>query len=490
MSDYLYDSIIPYLEVGKTIDSPQIYLSAGYQAHWINAAELQPIWEDSEILSPEEMDIIVNSSISLEQGQELAANGHIDFILDTPHGKHHIYIYEQEEGKLLVTLSLHVDCYLKQGVDCGCSDIHLPSTCQPSWRRNGLLQPIWEGAPKLTSEDTKALCDSFLTDKEWDKLKERGDIDFAYGNKYARYRSSVVLQRLGYDLCYRIVNTKILTMEDINLPQEHVIPLTRYTNGLILITGPVGSGKSTTLAAIVDFINKDRQDHIITLEDPIESIFESINCHVNQREVGKHTESFARALRAALREDPDVIMVGEMRNLETISLALTAAETGHLVLGTLHTGSASRTIDRILDAFPVEEQEHIRIMVSESLRGILSQQLVPTVDGNSRVMALEMLVNSAAIANCIREGKTFMIPGIIQTGKAQGMKLMDDSLQELYRTGIINGEECLARSTDSITMEKFLKETAAAKAKVAAAAAAKAAATAATLAAAATRSAQ
>ena len=259
-------------------------------------------------------------------------------------------------------------------------------------------------------------------------------------------------------MVYRLINNKIMTMEDINLPAKDIIPLTRFTNGLILVTGSVGSGKSTTLASIIDFINKDRRDHIITLEDPIETIFESENCQVNQREVHKHTESFARALRASLREDPDVIMVGEMRDLETISLALTAAETGHLVLGTLHTGSASRTIDRILDAFPVEEQEHIRIMVSESLRGILSQQLIPKKDGTGRTMAMEMLVNTAAIANCIREGKTFMIPGLIQTGRAQGMKLMDDALQELYLAGTISAEECRFRATDLILMEKFLNE--------------------------------
>jgi twitching motility protein PilT len=220
----------------------------------------------------------------------------------------------------------------------------------------------------------------------------------------------------------------------------------------------VGSGKSTTLASIIDFINKDRHDHIITLEDPIEAIFEPIGCQVNPREMHKHTESFGRALRGALRQDPDVIMVGEMRNLETISLALSAAETGHLVLGTLHTGSAARTIDRVLDAFPVDEREHIRIMVSESLRGVISQQLVPKKDGSGRVMALEMLVNTSAIANCIREGKTFMIPGLIQTGKAQGMRLMDDSLQELYLKGIISAEECTTRATDKTMMDKFLKD--------------------------------
>ena len=245
-------------------------------------------------------------------------------------------------------------------------------------------------------------------------------------------------------------------MEEIGLPTDYVVPLTRYTNGLILVTGSVGSGKSTTLASIVDFINQDRHDHIITLEDPIEYIIPSKNCHVNQREVHKHTESFARALRGALREDPDVIMVGEMRDLETISLALTAAETGHLVLGTLHTGSAARTVDRVLDVFPVEQRDQIRIMVSESLRGIISQQLVPRADGNGRALAIEMLVNTPAIANCIREGKTFMIPGCIQTGKAQGMILMDDSLRALYQAGLITADDCLFRSEDKTIMKAFL----------------------------------
>lgn len=303
-----------------------------------------------------------------------------------------------------------------------------------------------------------ALVDSFLSGKERERLDSTGDVDFAYQNGYARYRASVVSQRLGYDLCFRIINTTVKTMKQINLPEEYVVPLTRFTNGLILVTGAVGSGKSTSLAAIIDFINSDRKDHIITLEDPIEFLFEPASCQVNQREVHKHTESFGRALRAALREDPDIIMVGEMRNLETISLALTAAETGHLVLGTLHTGSAARTVDRILDAFPVEEREHIRIMLSESLRGILSQQLIPKKDGSGRVMALEMLVNTAAVANCIREGKTFMIPGLIQTGKAQGMRLMDDALQDLYLRGLITAEECDARATDKVIMERFLKE--------------------------------
>jgi twitching motility protein PilT len=221
--------------------------------------------------------------------------------------------------------------------------------------------------------------------------------------------------------------------------------LTRYQNGLILVTGSVGSGKSTTLAALVEQVNIERREHIITLEDPIEYIFEPKGCHITQREVHTHTRSFGAALRGAVREDPDVIMVGEMRDLETISLAITAAETGHLVLGTLHTSNASRTLDRVLDVFPVDQQEQIRIMVSESLRGIISQQLVPRADGKGRVLALEILTNTPAVANVIREAKTFMLPGIIQTGKKQGMQAMDDSLAALAERGLITRDEADAR---------------------------------------------
>ena len=460
MSDkpHIYDKLEDYVNKSKEVLSPTMYLGVDLQPYWMKAAAYTPISEDAGTFSAEDMEKLVNSCTTEEQRTALAENGAIDFIGGEGAGnKYHVYIYTQENGYLIVLLSLHVDAYLQQGLDCGCSDIHLPSACPPSWRRHGILQPIWEGAPTLTKDDTQALTDSFLGEKEWERLKDIGDVDFAYANEKGRYRASVVHQRLGYDICYRIINSTIRTMKEINLPEEHIVPLTRFTNGLILVTGAVGSGKSTTLSSIIQFINEDRHDHIITLEDPIEAVFEPAGCQVNQREVLKHTESFGRALRAALREDPDILMVGEMRNLETISLALTAAETGHLVLGTLHTGSAARTIDRILDAFPVDEREHIRIMVSESLRGVLSQQLVPKKDGSGRVMALELLVNTAAVANCIREGKTFMIPGLIQTGKAQGMRLMDDSLQKLYLDGVISAEECNTRATDKATMEIFLK---------------------------------
>ena len=349
----------------------------------------------------------------------------------------------------------HVDDYLLLGQRAGASDVHLGVNAPPLWRLHGILQPIWPDVPRLTAADTAALADAFLSDLQKAQLAERGDADFAYANEFGRFRTSVVRQRLGTDIVFRIINTKVQTMDELGLP-GHLKLLTRYQNGLILVTGSVGSGKSTTLAALVEQVNIERKEHIITLEDPIEYVFEPKGCHITQREVHTHTMSFAAALRGALREDPDVIMVGEMRDLETISLAITASETGHLVLGTLHTGNASRTLDRLLDVFPVDQQEQIRIMVSESLRGIISQQLVPRPDGLGRVLALETLTNTPAVANVIREAKTYMLPGIIQTGKKQGMELMDDALFELFQAGYISVEEAYARSDQKQQMRKQL----------------------------------
>src|SRR6476659_651277 len=344
----------------------------------------------------------------------------------------------------------HVDEYLAVGQQAGASDIHLGVNAPPVWRLHGTLQPIWPDAPRFKPEQTQKLADTFLNDVQRVLVKERGDADFAYANSRGRYRASVVRQRLGTDIVFRIINTSVRTMDELGLP-EHLKLLTRYHNGLILVTGSVGSGKSTTLAALVEQVNIERREHIITLEDPIEYVLEPKGCHITQREVHTHTRSFAVALRGALREDPDVIMVGEMRALETISLAITASETGLLVLGTLHTGNASRTLDRLLDVFPVDQQEQIRIMVSESLRGIISQQLVPRADGKGRVLALETLTNTPAVANVIREAKTYMLPGIIQTGKKQGMQLMDDALVALRERGLITAEEAEARMEQKAT---------------------------------------
>jgi twitching motility protein PilT len=358
-----------------------------------------------------------------------------------------------EDHSSAVHALAHVDQYLAVGKESGASDVHLSVNVQPTWRRFGTLEPIWLQADKLTAADTEKLAMGFLNDAQKQLLAERGDVDFAYSNADGRYRTSVVRHRLGYDLVFRIIQTGVRTMDELGLPPQLKM-LTQYQNGLVLVTGSVGSGKSTTLAALVEEVNRTRREHIITLEDPIEYLFTPAGCQVNQREVHTHTDSFGAALRGALREDPDVIMVGEMRDLETISLAITASETGHLVLGTLHTGNAARTLDRVLDVFPVDQREQIRIMVSESLRGIVSQQLVPRADGSGRALAIEILMNTPAVANVIREAKTFMLPGIIQTGKKLGMKLMDDSLTDLFRAGLISADEAVSRAEQKPLMKQ------------------------------------
>ena len=371
---------------------------------------------------------------------------------------HHAVIVHEEPEVVPVLGS--VDEYLKFCIQYDASDLHLATAAPPMWRRYGNLGPIWESdthrAAPLTAEDAQKLAYTFLSETQIKQLETRGDVDFAYETSFGRFRASIVQQRLGIDMAFRIISTHLRSIEELGLP-DIVRTLIRYHNGLVLVTGPVGCGKSTTLAALIDAINQERQDHIITLEDPIEYVIESKGCHVNQREVHTHTASFSAALRGALREDPDVIMVGEMRDLETISLAITAAETGHLVLGTLHTGNSARTLDRVLDVFPSDQRDQIRVMVSESLRGIISQQLVPRKDGNGRAMALELLVNTPAVGATIRDGKTFMLNGIMQTGKNVGMITMDDSLRTLYSQGLITKEECEFRAEDKAIMRAFFK---------------------------------
>lgn len=340
-----------------------------------------------------------------------------------------------------------IRAYLETAVQMGASDLHLGPDAPALVRVYGQLVPLeGAGARQLAKVETEQLARSFLTPKQTAKVEELGSIDFCYdASGLGRFRTSVVRQRRGWESVFRVISSKIRTMDELGLPPV-LKTLTRYHNGLVLVTGAVGSGKSTTLASMVDHINKERKDHIITLEDPIEYVFTPAGCQVSQREIGNNSQSFSSALRASLREDPDVIMVGEMRDLETISLAITASETGHLVLGTLHTSTAARTLDRLLDVFPIDQQAQIRTMVSESLRGIVCQQLIPRKDGNGRALALEVLVNNPAVGNLIREAKTFMLPGVMQTGKKLGMRLMDDSLQELLDQNLITPEEAYRRA--------------------------------------------
>jgi len=363
----------------------------------------------------------------------------------------------REAGEAGLPDGMGITELLRLGFDAGASDVHVGVGAPALMRRHGTLQPLYHNGVVLTAAHTEALVHTFLNAQQIEVLEKTKGLDFSYEIPgLARFRANVVRQRLGHDAVFRIINTSVRTMDELGLPEQLKV-LTQYHNGLVLLTGAVGCGKSTTLAAMVQEVNTHRSDHIITLEDPIEYVFVPAGCQITQREVHAHTESFGAALRASLREDPDVIIVGEMRDLETISLAITASETGHLVIATLHTSNAARTLDRVLDAFPVEQQGQIRTMVSESLRGIVSQQLVPRADGAGRVIALEVMVNTPAVANLIREAKTFMLPGIIQTGKKLGMKLMDDSLLELMEQGVITPYEAYDRAEQKKVFAPYLK---------------------------------
>ncbi len=346
--------------------------------------------------------------------------------------------------------------FLQMAVEVEASDVHLGPYSPPLMRVHGGLMPMQQGAPPLSPEQTEHLARQFLLEDQIKKVEDLGGVDFCYDHPgLARFRASVVRQRRGWESVFRIVSSRIRSMKELELP-EVLYRLVKYHNGLILVTGSVGCGKTTTLAAMVNQINQERKDHIITLEDPIEYVFHPQSCQVTQREIHHHTDSFSSALRASLRQDPDVIMVGEMRDLETISLAITASETGHLVLATLHTSNAARTMQRLLDVFPVEQQSQIRTMVSESFRGVVCQQLIPRADGKGRVMALEIMTNNPAIGNLIREGKNYMLPGQIQIGKKDGMRLMDDSLIQLVRAGTITQEEGYQRSENKKQFAQWL----------------------------------
>lgn len=349
-----------------------------------------------------------------------------------------------------------IDAFFKYMMENNCSDLHLSSGCKPMVRKHGELEEI--KYQELTNEILEKLLFEIISDEQRDFFLKKKDLDFAYEIPgMARFRANYFYQKRGIAAVFRIIPSKILTAEELGLPPQ-VLKFANLSRGLVLVTGPTGSGKSTTLAAIIDYINRNRKDHILTIEDPVEFVHESKGCLVNHREVGSMTQSFSAALRAALREDPDVILVGEMRDLETIELAITAAETGHLVFGTLHTNSAPKTVDRIIDAFPAGQQAQIRTMLSESLKGVISQQLLKRSDKPGRVAALEIMVVNSAIANLIREGKIFQIPSIMQTGKADGMQMMDQVILDFLMNKVISPEEAYLKANDKKMFEKFLQQ--------------------------------
>ncbi|MBX6364115.1 MAG: type IV pilus twitching motility protein PilT [Gemmatimonadetes bacterium] len=347
-----------------------------------------------------------------------------------------------------------IDQFLRLMVQQKGSDLHLTCGSPPILRLHGELTRI--KFRELSPQDMQALFYEIMTPEQRAEFEAKHDLDFAYEiPDVARFRVNLFRQRKGIGAVLRTIPSKVLSADELGLP-EAVRNFCELNKGLVLVTGPTGSGKSTTLAAMVDLINETRADHVLTIEDPIEFVHQNKRGLVNQREIGNHTASFSAALRAALREDPDVILVGEMRDLETISLGITAAETGHLVFGTLHTNSAAKTVDRIINAFPADEQEQIRAMLAETLRGVVSQQLLRRADGHGRVAALEILVGTPAIANLIREGKTFQIPNMMQTGRKDGMQLMDQAILDLLMKNVITPEEAYTKAHNKAEFAPYL----------------------------------
>src|SRR5580658_9710783 len=349
-----------------------------------------------------------------------------------------------------------IDSFFKFMKEQSASDLHLSTGNPPMLRIHGELVRV--DMPPLENDDLKALVYEIAPEQKIKIFEETGDVDFGYEYPgFARYRANFLNQKNGIAAVFRLIPSKVLTLEQLGLPPV-LKKFSCLKKGMVLVTGPTGSGKSTTLAAMVDFANLHRRDHIITVEDPIEFVHRSQQCLVNHREVGVHTKSFASALRGALREDPDIVLVGEMRDLETIDLALTAAATGHLVFGTLHTSNAPKTIDRVIDVFPTNQQNQIRATLSESLKGVVAQNLFKRIDKPGRVAALEILVCDSPIANLIREGKTHQVAGMMQVGKKKGNQPLDDAIMDLLRTAKISPEEAYEKSSDKKKFRALLKE--------------------------------
>jgi len=348
-----------------------------------------------------------------------------------------------------------IDAFFNLMDEVGASDLHLASGSQPILRVRGDMERV--KFPPLDNDELKTMLYEIAPEFKVKVFEETGDVDFGYEIPgKARYRANFFNQKNGVAAVFRQIPSRVMTADQLGLPPI-LKKFAGLHKGLVLVTGPTGSGKSTTLAAIVDHANKNRRDHIITVEDPIEFVHESHQCLVNHREVGLHTKSFAAALRGALREDPDIILVGEMRDLETIELALTAAATGHLVFGTLHTPSAAKTIDRVIDVFPSGQQNQIRNTLSEALKGVVAQTLFKRADVKGRVAALEILVVTPAISNLIREAKTFQIPGMLQVGKKYGMQTLDDAIMDFLTKKMISPEDAYSRCIDKAKFRPLLK---------------------------------
>lgn len=348
-----------------------------------------------------------------------------------------------------------IDAFFKLMHEHGASDLHLASGQRPSLRLHGDIERIKYDV--LDSDRLRKLLYEITSQEKIKIFEETGDVDFGYEIPgLARYRANYFMQKNGISAVFREIPSDIMTVEQLGLPSV-ISRLAFLPRGLVLVTGPTGSGKSTTLAAIVDQANRGRKDHIITIEDPIEFVHTSQSCIVNHREVGLHTRSFSAALRGALREDPDIILVGELRDLETITLAIEAASTGHLVFGTLHTSSAAKTVDRIIEVFPANQQAQIRSTLSDSIRAVIAQTLFKRIDKKGRCAALEILIATPAVRNLIREAKTHQIPSSVQTGKQYGMQLLDDAIMDLFKKKMISPDEAYMKAQNKAIFRPYLK---------------------------------
>jgi twitching motility protein PilT len=349
-----------------------------------------------------------------------------------------------------------IETLLRTLVSRKASDLHLRAGSPPMLRASGEISSI-PNEPILTSDDIDAMLATVMLDHNREEFKELNDTDFAHEIAgVARFRGNALRDRKGTGAVFRAIPAAVVTVEQMGLSQE-VQRLCHLTKGLVLVTGPTGSGKSTTLCALIDLINRTRSDHVITIEDPIEFVHESKKCLITQRHVGVHTSSFRHALRAALREDPDIVLVGELRDLETVSMAIETAETGHLVFGTVHTSTAVSTVDRVIDQFPPDRQAQIRVMLSESLKGVISQVLCKKI-GGGRVAAREIMLSTPSVSNLIREGKTFQLPSVLQTSRRLGMVTMNDSLIELVDSGQVEPQEAYLKATDKVGVIHMLKQ--------------------------------
>jgi twitching motility protein PilT len=348
-----------------------------------------------------------------------------------------------------------LDAFFKLMNEQGASDLHLAAGQPPALRLRGEIERV--KFKVLENDELRAMLYEIAPEEKVKVFEETGDVDFGYEIPgLARYRVNFFMQKNGVGGVFREIPSRVMTSEELGLPPV-INKLATLPRGLVLVTGPTGAGKSTTLAAIIDVANRERRDHIITVEDPIEFVHQSQGCIVNHREIGLHTRSFSTALRGALREDPDIILVGELRDLETISLAVEAASTGHLVFATLHTSSAPKTVDRMIEVFPAHEQPQIRSTLADSLRAVVAQSLFKKADRTGRVAALEILIATPAVRNLIREGKSHQIPSMIQTGKKYGMQLLDDAIMDLYQKRMITPDDAYAKANDKSRFRPFIK---------------------------------